>query len=448
MAGLRYDRAIGACPRCAEVIWTAHIVVDVGGYGVCVFHNPGRIFARVGYRQRHRGVCVRGRVRPWIRLGCCQMLLTVAIGWTAFIIADSLPFWPIDPWLSTSPWLDFQLDLVRCAWAIFPATCLWGASFPLAIAAVLSPGKDPGRLVGGIYAANTVGAIRRSRFQHNPDRLDRHPAVRAVLMGLSVAAGLCMFVPLLRPFRARIGSGDASGKPWLGIAGTIVLATSIGLAALVAWKVPVVPWELVAYGRVVPSRIGQSKKLYVGEGMNSSVAVSEMQNGVRNFHVSGKVEASSEPQDMRLERMLGHIPALLHSGPRSVLVVGCGAGITAGTFVLYPEVERIVICEIEPLIPPIAADYFGPENYNVLDDPRVRSSLRRRPALHPHHERNLRPDHVGPDSSMGQRFSHAVFEGILRDVPAAPQSGRGNQSMGALIRERRRRGEVRNQDFF
>ncbi|MGD0384316.1 MAG: fused MFS/spermidine synthase [Thermoguttaceae bacterium] len=54
-----------------------------------------------------------------------------------------------------------------------------------------------------------------------------------------------------------------------------------------------------------------------------------------------------------------------------MLVVGCGAGITAGTFVLHPDVERIVICEIEPLIPPIAADYFGPENYNVLDDHRV-----------------------------------------------------------------------------
>jgi spermidine synthase len=54
-----------------------------------------------------------------------------------------------------------------------------------------------------------------------------------------------------------------------------------------------------------------------------------------------------------------------------VLVVGCGAGITAGTFVLHPDVERIVICEIEPLIPPIAANYFGQENYNVLADPRV-----------------------------------------------------------------------------
>jgi len=29
---------------------------------------------------------------------------------------------------------------------------------------------------------------------------------------------------------------------------------------------------------------------------------------------------------MRLQRLLGHLPALLHPGPKSVLVVGCGAG--------------------------------------------------------------------------------------------------------------------------
>jgi spermidine synthase len=145
----------------------------------------------------------------------------------------------------------------------------------------------------------------------------------------------------------------------------------MGLAALLAWSVPGLPWELVAYGRYLPTRIGQADILYMGEGMNASIAVSMLDNGVRNFHVSGKVEASSGPQDMRLQRMLGHMPALLHPRPRSVLVVGCGAGVTAGSFVLHPDVERIVICEIEPLIPPTAAKYFGGENHRVLDDPRV-----------------------------------------------------------------------------
>jgi spermidine synthase len=117
---------------------------------------------------------------------------------------------------------------------------------------------------------------------------------------------------------------------------------------------------------------GSSKILYTGEGINSSIAISEWNDGAVQFHVSGKVEASTEPYDMRLQRMLGHMPALFHKDePRSVLIVGFGAGVTAGSFVPYPGIRRIVICEMEPLIPPIATQYFGKENYNVLHDPRV-----------------------------------------------------------------------------
>ena len=108
--------------------------------------------------------------------------------------------------------------------------------------------------------------------------------------------------------------------------------------------------------------------------MNNSVAVSKVNSsGVRNFHISGKIEASSEPQDMRLQRMLGFLPALVHpQPPRSVLVVGCGAGVTAGTFTLYPGIEKITLCEMEPLVPPIAARFFEKENYGVVGDPRTR----------------------------------------------------------------------------
>src|SRR5262249_13248692 len=77
------------------------------------------------------------------------------------------------------------------------------------------------------------------------------------------------------------------------------------------------------------------------------------------------------PVDMRLQHMLAHLPALLGRQPRSVLVVGFGAGITAGNFVAYPDIERIVICEIEPLIPRMVAGFFAEQNFNVTKDPRV-----------------------------------------------------------------------------
>jgi spermidine synthase len=149
------------------------------------------------------------------------------------------------------------------------------------------------------------------------------------------------------------------------IAGAALMG-AIGLAGWLAYIVPRTPGELIAHGRRLPSRTGQYKVVYEGEGMNSSVAVTLVDEGVRNFHVSGKIEASSEPQDMRLQRMLGHIPALVHPEPRSVLVVGCGAGVTAGSFVVHPSVKRIVICEIEPLIPRVVAEHFSAENYGVV----------------------------------------------------------------------------------
>ena len=88
---------------------------------------------------------------------------------------------------------------------------------------------------------------------------------------------------------------------------------------------------------------------------------------MRSFHGAGKIQASTLPADMRLQRMLGHLPALVHKKPESVLVVACGAGITAGTFVLHPDVKRIVICDIEPLVPTVVTPMFGEENYHVVD---------------------------------------------------------------------------------
>jgi spermidine synthase len=288
------------------------------------------------------------------------------------MLAKSLPYWPINPALSRSPWLIFQVDLVRCLWAILPAACLWGASFPLALAAAASPGQDGGRLVGRVYASNTLGAIVGSiGFS-----LILIPAIgtqqaQRLMIGLSVAAALVTLVPLVRPFRKDSVSPRASQPSAIRTPGMVSLGFSVGLAALLAWSVPRTPWELIAYGRYLPTKTVNARVLYAGEGMNASVAVTELEGGTRNFHISGRVEASSDSTDMRIERMLGYIPGLFHPEPRSVLVVGCGAGVTAGTFVLYPSVKRIVICEIEPLIPRVVARYFGPENYDVLDDPRV-----------------------------------------------------------------------------
>ena len=74
---------------------------------------------------------------------------------------------------------------------------------------------------------------------------------------------------------------------------------------------PPLPGILVAYGRYAATWVGQNEIIYVGEGVTASVAVSRTPSGVLNYHNAGKVQASSEPQDMRLQRMLGHITTLV-----------------------------------------------------------------------------------------------------------------------------------------
>jgi spermidine synthase len=185
-----------------------------------------------------------------------------------------------------------------------------------------------------------------------------------ILMAIAAVAGIVMLAASLR-------GAIAAGRrmPLVARAGT--LAAIPVATALLGYGLPSVPGELFAYGRKVMAPEFELDMLYVGEGINASIAVSRREDGARSFHVSGKTEATSDPVDMRLQRMLGHWAVLLHPKPRSVLVVGFGAGVTAGSFVTYPEIERIVICEIEPLIPQKIASYFSKENYDVLKDPRV-----------------------------------------------------------------------------
>ena len=90
-----------------------------------------------------------------------------------------------------------------------------------------------------------------------------------------------------------------------------------------------------------------------------------------NYHNAGKVQASSEPQDMRLQRMLGHLTTLVPEHPNSVLVIGCGAGVTAGATSINPMVQKVTIAEIEPLVPRVVSEYFGEHNYNVVRNPKV-----------------------------------------------------------------------------
>jgi spermidine synthase len=352
----------GACALGAEVVWTRLMGMMLGST-VYVFSIILAVFL-IGLAMGSGGGAwlvraVRGAPGARLALGWCQVLLTLGIAWTAYMIADSLPYWPINPLLAISPWHTFQLDMVRCLWAILPPAILWGASFPLALGAVASPGEDPGRLVGGIYAANTLGAIVGAlgvSLALIPWIGTRNS--QRVLLVVSALSALLVLAPHARKHRSK---ALAAG-----------LAVSMLVAGLLAWRVDPVPGELIAYGRRMAISAGKAKILYTAEGRNSSVAISQWNDGAFEVDVNGHVEATTEPYDMKLQRTVGHLPALLHPHPQSVLGIGFGAGVSAGTFTTYPSIRTITICEIEPIIPPISTRYFAQQDYDVLDNPRTR----------------------------------------------------------------------------
>jgi spermidine synthase len=150
-----------------------------------------------------------------------------------------------------------------------------------------------------------------------------------------------------------------------------LLAGSMAAAAVMAWSVPATPGELIAYGRKMATNTGQSEILKVVEGRNSSVAISRWSNGAYYVNVNGHVEATTEIFDMKLQRMVGHLPGILHPNPKSVLGIGFGAGVSAGTFTRYPTIEKITICEIEPVIPPTSTQYFAKQDYDVFHNPKT-----------------------------------------------------------------------------
>ena len=220
------------------------------------------------------------------------------------------------------------------------------------------------RLVGRVYAANTVGGIIGAVFTS----LVLLPwagtqwGQRALIITAGVAA-LALLIPAIEP-----AAGRAPFHRRTAFALLLVVVAAVAASSFVHGP----PGLLVGYGRLSAVWQGHTGEfIYVGEGMNSSMAVSRMSDGVLNYHNAGKVQASSEPQDMRLQRMLGHLTTLVPAHARNVLVIGCGAGVTAGAVSISPDVESETIAEIEPLVPRVVSKFFGEHNYNVVDNPKV-----------------------------------------------------------------------------
>src|SRR5215813_13355273 len=99
----------GLTALACEVIWTRILSLLYGATVytfsmiVAVFLIGLGIGSTIGSSLSHQ------MKRPRVALAWCQVLLCATMAWAAYMLTETLPWWPIDPSISTTPLFTFQL---------------------------------------------------------------------------------------------------------------------------------------------------------------------------------------------------------------------------------------------------------------------------------------------------------------------------------------------------
>jgi len=119
---------------------------------------------------------------------------------------------------------------------------------------------------------------------------------------------------------------------------------------------------------------GQSDLLFYEEDAQTTVAVKKDKTEQLFLQLNGKTDASSR-EDNCTQRVMAHIPLLLHPNPREVMVLGLGSGMTLNAAEKYP-IEHLDCLEISPAVLKACTAYFSDVNGRALEDPRLRVIIR------------------------------------------------------------------------
>lgn len=252
--------------------------------------------------------------------------------------------------------------LLLTAALILPTAICLGAAFPLALSLAGDHAERVAGRFGVVYAVNTLGAVAGSLaagFFFIP-RFGLQVTLQ-VVSGSLITAALFVVVKAALAGSARVAGVMASA------AAAIVLVLSP-------------PWdrELMAsgpymYAPFVPrdldleTMLKAGTMLYYREGAAATVSVKRL-TGTTTLAVDGKVDASNRG-DMLTQKLIAHLPLLVHDNPRDVAIIGLGSGVTVGSALRHP-IARADVIEISPEVVK-ASRFFEAENHHALDDPRT-----------------------------------------------------------------------------
>ncbi|PYM17744.1 MAG: hypothetical protein DMD81_08010 [Candidatus Rokuibacteriota bacterium] len=356
--------ALAGCAALSyEVIWTRALTFFVGNstYAFSAMLTTFLTGLALG-----SWLCARVSDRSGIALawlGGLQVAIGV-YGALTIVILGRL-FYRLDGWwegFSNAYWgAPLWLTFLKTFIVILPPTLCMGATFPLVSKIVARGPHVVGRGVGTAYACNTLGAIVGAwvtGFVAIPVLGIHHTLVVTAL--LSVGIGGVLLASASTP-RLRQG---------------VVYAAALGAIVAVIVAAPTFRFADIA---------GEPEKeiLHYEEDVAGVVKVATDVHDRKLLSINGwSVAGTGSPNpDVALvndypevQKMLAHLPMLLHPAPRRVLVIGFGAGGTVWSLSRYVALERLDVVEFVPGV--IRAARFFPEvNHGVLGDPRVRVTI-------------------------------------------------------------------------
>lgn len=229
--------------------------------------------------------------------------------------------------------------------AILPSAVLMGYAFPVALAlwtrgAAAGRGERP---VGRAYSANVLGGIAGAivgGFVLLPYFGSRRALI--ALAACYLATGLLLLLP-----RRRWGQ-------------------AIVLAAAFAGAVRIVPDPFEV---TLVRRHGAGERIFWREeGIQTSVSVHTHAFRGWLMYLDGLHQASDAPEMVKLHRLIGHLPTVLHPNPTRVLVVGLGGGATPGAVSQHDTDVQVV--ELSDSVRK-GAEFFRHVNYDLLRRPNV-----------------------------------------------------------------------------
>ncbi|MFN7981244.1 MAG: fused MFS/spermidine synthase [Vicinamibacterales bacterium] len=349
-----------------EIVWTRILALVLGPTTYAFAATLAAVVAGVALGSGV-GAWLLGRLAPGRRAGALALTLTLGaltIVGTSALAGGYVPA-TIARQVAAAP--DSFIALLRqgmllTASLILPTAICLGAAFPLALSLAGDPAHSPARRFGIVYAVNTVGSVSGT-----------------------LAAGFFLIPRLGLPSTLSVGAFVLVVAAVLLVAAvetsTRQRAVAYSLSAVAMLAMIVAPqWdrELLAsgvylYAPFVPkgldleTQLKAGTLLYYKDGAPATVSVKRL-TGTTTLAVDGKTDASNR-SDMLTQKLVAHIPLLLHPSPKNVAIVGLGSGVTLGAALSHP-IERADVVEISPEVVE-ASSFFDAENHKALSDPRT-----------------------------------------------------------------------------